>query len=151
MNPFALAGIIAEAIVLQIRTARNKNTSIEIPCKRCHSTLRHPFDRFDPGWSPVPFHLNKIFKCAECGVSMYENGEILVTFFDRVDGFIHYPKLMETINELELLVARDTNIAAKHSEEILRLKSELNKINSDKDLITRNLRALITRIKKEKG
>jgi hypothetical protein len=92
---------------------------------------------------------DKVFRCENCGALMLENGEIIVTLFDRVEGFIKYPKLIQAINDLEFMVAQNQHIASKHSEEILNLKNELNNVNSDKDLILKKLTELMSKIKKE--
>ncbi len=96
-------------VMSSIQAYRYQDMTINLTCKRCHYKGKHKFACMCPstitmltwglGWT------KKLFKCEKCGVLMYENGEMLVTIFDRVEGFIHYPEMMQTIIDLEFMIA----------------------------------------------
>lgn len=146
----SIQGVVMRAI----QEYRYRDITINLICKRCHYKGNHKFAFIyeSPAtilltWGFV--YTKKIFKCEKCGVLMFENGELVVTIFDRLDGFIHYPELRDAINELELMVAQNQDIASKYREEIIDLKKDLADANADIDFIVKKLKSLNIRINQE--
>ena len=145
MNP-ATIGVVVNSIYIQIREKQCKGTTIYMSCRRCNYTGSHEFKRIEPGW--LPFSIKKIFLCKNCNSEMLEDGTIITTLWDRMEAFFNAGKLKDSIWELETIVATNQKITEEDRSEIIRLKNELNNINADKDLLKRQIRDLIDRIKR---
>jgi hypothetical protein len=147
------------------RESWNEGEKIGIDCRRCLSSGPHVFVRIDrkesggllsgillgvPGGALHGLTGKRIFKCERCSTEMYEDGSHLgASFSERMDGFANYPKLRESVEQLQYLMKNHTKIAAKHMEEIVRLETELFALNSDKELLERKVRQLIEKIRKD--
>lgn len=145
MNPAAVAVKAAEIIYFKHLERKYKAYYLEGPCGRCSSEGRHKFKRMEP--TAIPLKGKKIFICRKCKAEMYETGKVKVTFFDRVDAFIQYPQLMRSINELES-IGKKQRLSPKNKKEVLSIRKELLRKDSDKKLCTKKIRALINEIKK---
>jgi len=145
---------IQGSVIRLIQDIRYEGTTIYLSCRRCRYTGAHTFAFMteDPLKIIVTwgfFWTKKVFKCEKCGGLMYEDGELVITLFDRLDGFFHYPEIMQTINDLEFMTAQNQNLLSKYSREIIDLKNDFANVNSDKDLILEKLKSLRGSIQKE--
>ncbi len=67
---------------------------------------------------------------------------------DRVEAFFKAGELKDSIAALETLVATSNKLSAKDRADIIHLREEFQKANTDKELLKKQLRELIERLKK---
>lgn len=92
----------------------------------------------------------RVFSCGKCGAAMYANGERPGWNADQaIDAFVRYPKLKAACEELQVLLARDQELARKHAEQIKALEVDLESAASDKLELERRVRAMIALLKRE--
>jgi len=148
MNPFALAGSVAETLWRHHQEKKHKNDQINVACSRCHSTGPHRFRRMEPALL-VPFSNHPIFLCSNCKAELKKDGTAITTLWDRVEGFFNAGKYKDSLCELETMVATSQIITARDREDIVRIKQELTNVNANQDQLKQQLRQLIQRIKSE--
>jgi len=148
MNPIQVLGPLAEYTFQLIKEKKYKDTSLQVSCRRCLSKGPHVFQRFEIGGGWLPFSGKKIFFCHNCCSELLENGATITTWTDRIEAAIHAGKNKDALWELEIMLTSSQKLTAKDREEIIRLKSEFNKTNADIELLSRKLRELIDRFKK---
>ena len=140
---------VVERLYIQHLEEKYQDLTIELKCKRCNSSMKPAFSRCEYS-TFFPWSHKKIFKCENCKGEMYEDGKIIVTLMDRIDGFLKAEKNIESIAGLESLLANNQKLAANYHQELLDIKEQASKANADNALLNKKLHDLFEKIKEAK-
>jgi len=161
-----IGGVVASKSTEKIREFINEDETVKCKCFCCFDKGPHKFKRIDNSWSAAGalglaggavgglakgIVSQRIFKCRNCGVEIYENGDLPGWNADNaIISFFSYRSLEQTLKEMQKIIATSNKIAQNHSKEIEKIYKELNDVTSDKIALEKKIRIVIDKLKNDK-